>query len=113
MGVGMGTENGRNDLVGDLIDAAVDDPSRAERLLADHPDLIHARWIHDETPLHFLAIENYPAGARWLAEHGIDVNATNEFGDTALIDVLFVGNIEMAELLLALGANPNVSSTIG
>ena len=39
-------------LIGEFIDAAVKDRSRAVRLLSAHPELIDARWIHDETALH-------------------------------------------------------------
>ena len=45
-------------LVGTFIDAAVRDPAAAEALLRAHPELLNARWIHDETVLHFLAVED-------------------------------------------------------
>ena len=49
-------------LVGDFIDAVVQDQERAARLLGAHPELLNARWIHDETALHFLAIEGFLDG---------------------------------------------------
>jgi ankyrin repeat protein len=97
-------------LIGEFIDAAVKDRVRADQLLSAHPNLIHARWIHDETVLHFLAIEGFTEAVRFLAERGADVNAVNEFGDTALSDVVYIGMTDAAEVLLYHGADPNVSS---
>jgi len=95
-------------LLGDLIDFAVEEPAKADALLAEHPELLAGRWILGETPLHFLAVESHPTGVRWFAEHGIDVNAPNDFGDTALLDAVSLQNLPMVELLLSLGANPNI-----
>jgi hypothetical protein len=97
-------------LIGEFIDAVVEDGARAEALLSEHPDLIHARWIHDETVLHFLAIEGFAEGVRFLAAHGADVNAVNEFRDSALMDVSVLGLDVMADILLRHGANPNANS---
>lgn len=97
-------------LIGDFIDAAVNDHGRAQTLLAAHPELLNARWIHDETVLHFLAVEGFVRGVKFLVEHGADVNAVNEFGDSALIDVTTLGNVDIARLLLAHGADPNATS---
>ena len=98
------------DLIGQFIDAACEDHEKARELLSQHPDLAQARWIHGETALHFLAIENYVEGVRFLAESGADVNAPNAFGDTPLIDVAVLGNDAIAEILLAYGADPNATS---
>lgn len=97
-------------LVGEFIDAVVSDRARADALLARHPALLNARWIHDETVLHFLAVEGFTDGVRFLAERGADVNAVNEFGDAPLIDAAMLGNTEIAEVLLRHGANPDVIS---
>ena len=37
---------------------------------------------------------------RFLAERGADVHAVNEFGDTALSDVVTLGLTDIAEVLL-------------
>jgi ankyrin repeat protein len=93
------------ELVGEFIDAAVDDHAKAEAMLKEHPRLIEARWHLDETVLHFLAVEYFTAGVRFLIERGADVNAVNTFGDTALQDVCGLGYEPLAELLLQHGAD--------
>jgi len=97
-------------IVEQFIDAAVKDQKKAELLLKEYPDLLNARWVHDETIIHFLAVEFYTDAVRFLGRLGFDVNAVNEFGDPPLIDVSTIGNFEMAKVLLELGANPNATS---
>jgi ankyrin repeat protein len=98
------------EVVGTFIDAVVTDPSRAEAMLKDHPTLLNARWIHNETVLHFLAIEGFAEGVRFMASRGAEVNPVNEFGDTALVDVAGLVLTEVADVLLRYGANPNAQS---
>jgi uncharacterized protein len=83
---------------------------KAKLLLKDYPALLDSRWIHNETVLHFLSVENYVDGVRFLAEFGADVDSTNEFGDTALVDAAMLGNDKVAEALLEYGANPDAHS---
>jgi ankyrin repeat protein len=97
-------------LIGEFIDAAVRDHARAAGLLTAHPDLIDARWLHGETVLHFLAVEGFVEGVQFLAQHGADVNTVNEFGDSPLIDVVALGETDIADLLLRHGADPNARS---
>ena len=100
-----------NEVIGQFIDAAVQNQDAARRMLRAHPQLLNARWLHDETALHFLAVEGFIEGVRFLAECGADVNAVNKFGDVALIDVARLGRTEIAGILLRHGANPNAKST--
>jgi hypothetical protein len=81
-------------------------------MLTEHPELLNARWIHGETVLHFLAIEGFTEGVRFLAARGADVNAVNEFGDTALVDVGVLGLTEIADILLSHGASPDAQSEV-
>lgn len=104
------SDHASRELIGEFIDAAVRDHQRAAALLASHPELIDARWLHGETVLHFLAVEGFVEGVRFLAERGADVNAVNRFGDSALIDVAVLGETDVAEVLLRHGANPDASS---
>src|SRR4051794_18764526 len=95
-----------HELVGEFIDAVVTDSAKAGGLLAQHPALLNARWIHDETVLHFLALEDFEDGVRFLVAHGADVNAVNEFGDSPLVDVAELGRNTIAKILLMAGAHP-------
>jgi ankyrin repeat protein len=79
------------EVVGEFIDAVVQDPAKADAMLIERPDLLNARWTHEETVLHFLAIEGFTEGVRFLAARGADVNAVNEFGETALVDIAGLG----------------------
>jgi ankyrin repeat protein len=97
-------------IVGDFIDAAVQDASKASGMLRQYPELRDARWIHNETALHFLAVEGSADAVRVLGQLGLDPNARNEFGDTALVDVAQLGNDEVARALLEIGANPDAIS---
>ena len=97
-------------LIGEFIDAVIQDQPKAQRLLKDYPTLLDSRWIHNETVLHFLAVENYLDGVRFLEKLGANVDSTNESGDAALIDVASLGNDKVAEVLLEHGANPNANS---
>jgi ankyrin repeat protein len=99
-------------LVGEFINASVKEPDKAREMLKTNPGLLRARWRLDETPLHFLAIEGYLDGVRLLGQLGMDVNAVNEFGDTALTEVVTLGSVQMAEELLRLGADVNVTSKL-
>ena len=98
------------ELIGEFVDAAAQDQAKARRMLGEHPELLNARWRLGETALHFLAVESFTDAVRFLASLGADVNATNEFGATALIDVASLGNDLMAEVLLEFGADPNAAS---
>src|SRR5687768_10078468 len=95
---------------GEFIDAVVLDQSKAAEMLRHEPLLRDARWIHEETVLHFLCIEGKAAHVRLLGEWGFDPNAVNEFGDTPLIDVAVLGRDDVAAVLLDLGADPNARS---
>lgn len=98
------------ELVGQFIDLAASNPKEARQLFRKHPGLRNARWIHNESLLHFLCVEGSAEGVRLLIELGFDLNATNEFGDPPLIDVVTLGRYEMAEMLLQAGARTDVES---
>jgi ankyrin repeat protein len=100
------------EIVRAFIDASVEDRATAERLLVEYPALRDARYLHGETILHFLAVEDYREAVEYLAAHGFDVNSRNEFGAPPLIDVVTLGNYELAKLLLELGAPPNIESKV-
>lgn len=102
----------------EFLDATVYNQEKARAMLKEHPQLYDARVLHDETCLHHLSMEGFVKGVRFLAENGFDVNATNEFGGTPLIDTVRIADSmpecrEVAIALLQLGANPNVRSDFG
>ena len=101
-----------HELIGEFLDAVVEHPAKADAMLRERPELLNARWIHDETALHFLAIEGFVDAVRFLAVRGADVNAVNEFGDTALVDIAALGHTEVADVLLSHGADPNAKSVV-
>src|SRR4051812_10267519 len=96
--------------MGDFIDAVVLDPDKAAAMLRQNPALRDARWVHEETVLHFLSIEGKAEHVRLLGEWGFDPNAANEFGDSPLLDVAVLGRDDVAAVLLDLGADPNARS---
>jgi len=97
----------QHQLIREFITAVVEDQPKAERLLSQDRSLVNARWMHDETALHYLAIEGFADAVRFLIAHGADVNTVNEFGDSPLVDVANVSTNEIARMLLAAGADPN------
>ena len=48
-----------------------------------------------------------------IIDHGIDVNATNKDGETALMIACVKGNVDTINVLLNANANPDLANTIG
>lgn len=90
--------------IAEFVDAAVQDQKKAARMLASHPELRQARF-KSESPLHFLAVENFVEGVRFLARNGFSVDEANDYDGTPLSDAVLLGYVEMTKLLLELGAN--------
>lgn len=90
--------------------AVVEDHPKAALLLEEHPRLLNARWMSDETALHYLAIEGFNDAVGFLLAHGADVNV-NGFGDSPLTDVAVLGRNDIAKMLLDAGADPNGALT--
>jgi ankyrin repeat protein len=67
------------------------------------------------TPLHHAADQGRVAVAQWLLAQGADVNAHDEqnIGETALAIAVKRGQLEVAELLLKRGANPDIPGWMG
>ncbi len=97
-------------LVGEFIDAAVNDQVVATRLLAAEPGLREAHWNLGQTALHFLTVEGFTEAVAFCLEHRFDPNATNVFGDTPLSDACVLGNTAIARLLIEHGADLDVMS---
>ena len=98
-----------HDIVGQFVDAAVDNHELADQLLRQHPALKSARWVGDSI-LRFLAIENFTAGVRFLVARGWPIDETDDLGATPLHDAIRANASDTALALIELGANPNAHS---
>lgn len=96
--------------IGNFIDAAVDNPDLARNLVAADPWLLNARWHLQETVLHFLCVEGFTEGVALLLKLGASPHLVNQLGDCPLVDVVVLGNVEIARLLLAAGADADATS---
>lgn len=107
------TKEVRRQLVVDLIDAvAKGDKDTARAMLAAQPALRHEQSFFTETALHFCAVERMFDAVKFFIEEGFDVNTRGSYGGgEALITDLVIGErLDMLQLLLENGANPNVAS---
>lgn len=96
----------------EFVSACRESVSKAEYLLRGHPELLEAKRSHNkETPLHWLAVENYLEAVAFLIGQGANVN-TRGLSQTPLIDAASVGHAEMVSLLLAHGADARAADDI-
>ncbi|MGC4070561.1 MAG: ankyrin repeat domain-containing protein [Polyangiaceae bacterium] len=63
--------------------------------------------------LRHAATEGFTSGVQALLDEGIPVNATDRYGQTALIHAVWGGDIKLVDLLLARGADPTLKMTTG
>lgn len=97
----------------DFVALVEHDKTRAAERLAEEERLLHARSSVGETALHYLAIENDIASVQWLLARGADINTTNEFGGTPLMDAAKCGYIEMCRFLVEQGADSGIKEHDG
>jgi ankyrin repeat protein len=89
------------------------------RVLLGHGANTNAKDEWGNTPLHdvsrgeYDSLEHGVGIARLLLEHGVDVHAMDKFHETALPLAAFRGRLEIAQVLLGHGANPNVEDEYG
>jgi len=103
----------QREIIGQFIDATVNDRGEAKRLLNANPGLLNAKWLGDERILSFLAIENFAEGVLFCLQNGFDPNQTDsEFGTTPLHYACKLNYPDVALVLLQHGANPNAESEI-
>jgi len=74
-------------LIGDFVDAVVDDPAYVRRLLSRQPELLNACWILHETVLHFRAVEGFDDVVRRRRRPPISVRAASRVGGRLTRDV--------------------------
>ena len=94
----------------DIFDAsALGKMPRVRNLIEDDEGLVHA-WSPDGfQPLHLAAFFGQLATARWLVDHGADVNAVakNDMQVQPLHSAAAKGSVEICNLLLESGADVN------
>ena len=69
--------------------------------------------MQQRTPLFHAALGDHADVVAFLLDHGADVNARDQFGDTPLIVACAKGNAATAALLLARGADPSLKDQEG
>src|SRR5690242_17230743 len=92
--------------LGELVDAAVLDPTLARKLVEADPTLLDRRNSLGETALHFLAVENYGGGVQTLIDLGASVHVTNQFGATPLEEAMSIDAADAVAVLIRAGAAP-------
>ncbi|EAY08459.1 ankyrin repeat protein, putative [Trichomonas vaginalis G3] len=87
-------------------------PSLCEYLLSHGAD-INAKYIIDETPLHFTTEKYCIKTAEFFITHGVNVNAKDIHGMTALHYAVNYNNLESAKILISHGAYVDVKNNYG
>lgn len=85
---------------------------KAKQLIKDHPALALSRDSSGDTPL-FQAARDNEEIVKLLLANKADVNATNETGQTPLFFAATSGHVEIVDLLLQRGADPNIKGFCG
>src|SRR5690349_13476272 len=88
-----------------LIRAFMASVDEGAALLDAEPHLLEQRVGVGETPLHYLAEENQLEAVRFLHAHGADLEARNEFGESALRAAVLVAASDVAHYLIDNGAD--------
>jgi ankyrin repeat protein len=65
------------------------------------------------TSIHVAAYKGFAKGVKLLIEHGVDVNAKDDGGQTALHCASFKDHPDIAEMLIEAGANLNARDANG
>ena len=73
-------------------------------MLQESRDWLTATNSIGESALAYIVIENYREAAKFLLEHGADVNTRDMSDETPLIQASGLGYVEMVSLLLERGA---------
>ena len=76
-----------------------------------------AKDVAGYTPLHHCLTKFFNTTtlemAKTLLKRGVDVNAKNRFGSTALMEATMCGNLEVIQLLVKFGADPSMADNDG
>jgi ankyrin repeat protein len=74
---------------------------------------VNAKGIDECAPLHWASLHGHTDTIRLLLEHGAEVNARNEWGETPLHWACRRGHTDVAGLLLKAGTNVNARGVGG
>ncbi|QCW01947.1 ankyrin repeat domain-containing protein [Natrinema pallidum] len=110
----MSNDKGSDDLYSrtDIESAIVQGDRETFDELINDADLSH-RSDNGSTLLHHTAGRDRPEMARELIDRGIDVDAQNDGGHTALLKAVELENYDTVEVLLEGGADPNIFDNNG
>jgi len=86
---------------------------RIQALIKDSPDLINAKDVQQQTPLHKAAAAGQLVVARFLLDNGAEVDPRDGQGQTPLIKAACCGHKSMVELLLSHKANIEAADNTG
>jgi hypothetical protein len=78
------------------------EPEKVPTIVKENPNILEALNCCDETPLHWLAIENNLDGVRLLRSLGANIS------EWAIHHSIEVGAMDMVILLLELGGEPSI-----
>jgi len=81
---------------------------KAMQLAAEGVDLEEVDAQTQMSPLAYAALMGETEIVAWLLDQGVDANAGNHDGNTALHSAAFLGRVETVQLLLEHGANPEL-----
>jgi len=97
----------------EIRDAVFFDLETAKKLIAEDPTIVQSKNSLGETPLHFLVVENALGAVKFLYENGASINTSNEFGNSAIAEAVSLKYYDMVDMLLTLGAEPNIDECFG
>ncbi|MCE7870572.1 hypothetical protein DYH09_09370 [bacterium CPR1] len=97
----------RHALVAAHAAAARGDLERLERLYSKNPESLSHEDVGGARALHYAALNHQLEAARFLVDHGVEVDATNLQGQSALFYAVSANNPDMVDFLVASGADPD------
>ncbi|OCT53169.1 Ankyrin repeat protein [Cladophialophora carrionii] len=93
--------------------ASNNDLAAVKTKYAERPEDLNLPDNAGNTPLQIAALQGYVDIVRFLLENGCEVDTRNIDRDTALIDAVENGHVEVVKLLLIHGANPRLGNAKG
>ena len=93
--------------------ASNNDLSAARTRFQERPEDLNLPDNAGNTPLQIASLQGYVEIVRFLVENGCEIDRRNVDKDTALIDAVENGHVEVIKLLLDHGANPRLGNAKG